>query len=221
MAMICGIDEAGRGPVVGPLVMAGIIIDEKDVGKLTDLNVKDSKLLTEEQRNALFPQIQKAVKDNKIITVEPTEIDNAVNDKNLNLNWLEAHKTADIINKLNPKKAIVDCPSTNVEAYTDYLKNLLTNKNIELIVEHKADLNHPQAAAASILAKVTRDREIEEIKKKYGDCGPGYPSNEVTQKFLRENWEKYPEIFRKSWSSYKKIAEEQFQSSIADFDPEA
>tara|TARA_B100001971_G_C18233334_1_gene565376 strand:- start:601 stop:1329 length:729 start_codon:yes stop_codon:yes gene_type:complete len=218
MTTICGIDEAGRGPVIGPLVTAGVMVDEKDLEKLKGIGVKDSKLLTPIQREQMFDEVSKY--PNHIVVTEPQEIDEALESEELNLNWLEAHKTAEIINELKPDKAIVDCPSTNIEAYKEYLQKLLKTKT-ELIVEHKADLNHPQAAAASILAKVTRDREIEEIKKKYGDCGPGYPSNEITQKFLIENWEKYPEIFRKSWSSYKKIAQEQFQSSIADFDPEA
>ena len=218
MKTICGVDEAGRGPVLGPLVMAGILIEEKEVKKLTNLDVKDSKLLTEIQRNQLFPKIKEAVKKHKIITVEPKEIDDAVNDKELNLNWLEAHKSAEIINTLNPDKAIVDCPSANVEAYKDYLQNLIKNKNTELIVEHKADENYPEVSAASILAKVTRDKEIEQIKKKYGDVGPGYPSNEITQKFLKENWDKCPEIFRRSWTSYKRIEKEQMQSSLNDFD---
>jgi ribonuclease HII len=104
-----------------------------------------------------------------------------------------------------------------LSAYEKYLRNLLENKEIKLIVEHKADVNYPVCSAASILAKVRREEAMEEIKKKYGDTGPGYPANETTQKFVRENWKKYPEIFRKTWSTYKKIVESQGQKGIADF----
>ena len=199
------------------MVMAGIVIDKSDIPKLKSLGVKDSKLLTKEKRGSLFSKIKSTVKAHKIIIISPKEIDRALESDHLNLNWLEAHKTAEIINKLKPDKAILDCPSNNIKAYKNYVKKLLKHKT-ELIVEHKADINHPEASAASILAKVTRDREIEKIQKKYGNTGPGYPSNEITQKFLKENWEKHPEIFRKTWSSYKKHKEGKHQSTLENFE---
>jgi len=73
-------------------------------------------------------------------------------------------------------------------------------------------------AAASIIAKVTRDKIIEEIQKKYGNTGPGYTSNPVTQKFLKENWDKHPEIFRKSWISWKNHKEKKEQKSLDSFE---
>jgi ribonuclease HII len=219
MALICGIDEAGRGPVIGPMVMAGILIEEKDVPALKAMGVKDSKLLTKVQRSALFPRIKKRVKAYKIIIIPPKEIDNALESDTLNLNWLEAHKAAQIVNELNPDKVIVDSPSNNCESYTRYLKELLNKSNsLQLLCIHKADLKHPEVGAASILAKVTRDSEMEKIQKKYGDTGPGYTSNQVTQKFLKENWEKHPEIFRRSWISYKNHKEAKFQKSLNDFE---
>jgi ribonuclease HII len=216
MTLICGIDEAGRGPVIGPMVMAGVLIEEKDLPKLTSLGVKDSKLLTPQRREELYDQIIKTVKKHHIVIVGPKEIDDALDSDELNLNWLEAHKSAEIINTLKPDKAILDCPSNNIQAYTNYVKNLLKTKT-ELVVEHKADLNYIESGAASILAKVTRDREIEKIKKKYGNCGPGYPSNQITINFLKENWNKYPEIFRQSWASYKKHKDAKNQKGLGDF----
>ena len=216
MTLICGIDEAGRGPVIGPMVMAGVLIEEKDLPKLTSLGVKDSKLLTPQRREELYDQIIKTVKKHHIVIVGPKEIDDALDSDELNLNWLEAHKSAEIINTLKPDKAILDCPSNNIQAYTNYVKNLLKTKT-ELVVEHKADLNYIESGAASILAKVTRDREIEKIKKKYGNCGPGYPSNQIKINFLKENWNKYPEIFRQSWASYKKHKDAKNQKGLGDF----
>ena len=217
MTLICGIDEAGRGPVIGPMVMAGVVIEESNIPKLKAMGVKDSKLLTKKQRNTLFNKIKKTVKAHKIIIISPKEIDQALESESLNLNWLEAHKAAEIINKLKPDKAIIDCPSNNTKAYKSYVKALLKTKT-ELIVEHKADINYPEASAASILAKVTRDKEMEKIQEKYGNTGPGYMSNEITQKFLKENWEKHPEIFRKTWASYKKHKEAKFQKTLEDFE---
>ncbi|GEM_PF-392437 len=170
MVSICGIDEAGRGPVIGPLVIAGAMMDEKDLPKLEKLGVKDSKLLTPKKREQLFPKIQK-ICAYKIIIIEPQEIDNAVQSQELNLNWLEAIKSAEILKELKPNKAILDCPSPNIAKYTAYVKNKLEDTSITVICEHKADVNHKIVGAASVLAKVTRDRIIEEIKKKYGELG--------------------------------------------------
>ena len=209
---LAGVDEAGRGPVIGSLVMCGVVVEEEDIAKLAELGVKDSKLLTAKKREALFEPIKKIVKAYKLIIIEPQEIDDAVNSPTLNLNFLEAIKTALILNELKPTKAIVDCPSNNIPAYKEYLQNLLTIK-MDLVLEHNAE-KHLQVAAASILAKVTRDRMIADLEKKLGEkMGSGYPSDPKTQAFLKKNAKKYPEIFRKSWATYKNLA----QHNISDY----
>ena len=162
--------------------MCGITIDEKDIHKLKEIGVKDSKLLTPKKRVALFPLIKEVVKEFKLIIVEPAEIDEALNSPTLNLNWLEAIKTAMILNALKPNKAIVDCPSINIEAYQAYMGQFL-KYDMEIQLEHNAERYEP-VAAASILAKVTRDNLIEELKKKYGDFGSGYPSDPKTKEFI-------------------------------------
>jgi len=206
-----GIDEAARGPVMGPLIIAGAMIEESNEHELGD--VKDSKLLSHGKRMQLDKQI-KQVADFKIIEVEPEEIDKTLDpeNKSMNLNWLEAEKQAEIINELQPDKAIIDCPSTNCEAYKRYLQDLLSNKEIELIVENKADMNYKTCAAGSILAKVRREERVKELKEKYGETGSGYPSDPTTKAFIKQNWNKHPEIFRKSWSTFKKIAEAEKQN---------
>ncbi|MFH1642260.1 MAG: ribonuclease HII [Nanoarchaeota archaeon] len=202
---------------MGPMVMAGVLVEEKDLAKLESIGVTDSKLLKKEKRQELFSKIKKIVKSYKIVIIQPKEIDDALESDELNLNWLEAIKAAEIINNLRPEKVTVDSPSTNCKAYAQYLMNLLKNKNTVLECIHKADLKYVYVGAASILAKVVRDNEIEKIKEKYGDCGPGYPSNEITQRFLAANWEKYPEIFRRTWSTYKRYANMKHQKKLGDF----
>ena len=202
MVKILGIDEAGRGPVIGPLVITGVILDEGRINVLIG-DARDSKLLTKKKREELYKKYIKKVQY-KTVIVEPKEIDEAVESDTLNLNWLEAHKSAEIFNELKPDKVILDCPSVNISAYTNYLRKLLNKNNVELIVEHKAE-KYPIVAAASIIAKVTRDMKIDELKKKYGDFGSGYPSDPQTVRFLRSNWNKHPEIFRKSWESFKRM----------------
>jgi ribonuclease HII len=218
MALICGIEEAGRGPVIGPLVVCGVVIEEKDEQKMLSIGTKDSKLLTRKTREILFEQIKKMVKDYKIIIVPPEEVDGYLQTDHLNLNKLEAQKMAEIINSLKADRVILDCPSTNPREYTRYLRKHLEKKDTEIAAEHKADAKYTVVAAASILAKVTRDNEIKKIKEKIGiDFGSGYTSDERTQRFLKENWDKHPSIFRKSWISYKKVLESQKQSSLDEF----
>ncbi len=219
MTILIGVEEAGRGPVIGSLVMAGVSIDEKDLPMLKKLGVKDSKQLSPLQRETLFDKILGVVKDFKIKIISASQVDDALNDPHMNLNWLEAKTSADIINELDGNKATLDCPSTNIKAYKDYVKKLLNKKSekVKIVAEHKADENYVEVAAASILAKVTRDREIEILKKKYKvEFGSGYPSDPRTQEFLEKNYNKYP-IFRKTWKSYKNVVMKKSQKDLGDF----
>lgn len=211
MVKVLGIDEAGRGPVIGPMIIGGVMIDEGKEAMLGE--VKDSKLLSHKKRMLLDKQI-KQVSKYHIIEVLPNEIDNALNSPNLNLNWLEAHKQAEIINTLKPDVAIIDAPSNSISKYTEYLKNLLENKKIKLIIEHKADLNYPVCSAASIIAKVKREEAMDKIKEKYGNTGPGYPAHPQTRKFVADNYDKFPEIFRKTWATYQNIKKQEEQKLL-------
>ncbi|MBT4823896.1 ribonuclease HII [Candidatus Woesearchaeota archaeon] len=219
--LIAGIDEAGRGPLIGPMVMVGVSIKDVDEALLKKVGVKDSKLLSQRQREEIYEQIEKLAKDYKIIKVEAKEVDEVLEGTKSNLNWLEADKTIEILAKLKPDKAYVDCPSINEKAYEEYLRKGLEKKGLkkmELVVEHKADVNYPVASAASIIAKVVREQEIEKIKIKINkNFGSGYPSDPYTQRFLEKYWDKFPEIFRRSWSSYKKLVEKKKQKSLGEF----
>jgi len=219
MVLICGIEEAGRGPVIGPLVVCGVLVDEKDESRLKRIGVKDSKLLSGKKRTDLFPKIQKIAKDWKIITVPVQQVDAALDHEEMNLNKLEAQKMAEAINTLNPGKVILDCPSNNIPQFVTYLMTHVKNITVDKIAaEHKADVKYLIVAAASILAKVTRDEEIEKLKNKIGiDFGSGYPSDPKTVEFLKKNWDKYPSIFRKSWASYKNVAESKGQKKLDEF----
>jgi len=218
MSLICGVDESGRGPVIGPLVVCGVLIDEKDESELERLGVKDSKLLTPKRRETLFEQIKKVAKDYKLVIVPPQEVDAYLTKDELNLNKLEAQKMAIAINELKPNKVYLDCPSTNIKQFVNYLRRHLKDKKVEIVAEHKADVKYLIVGAASILAKVTRDREIEKIKKKIGiDFGSGYTSDERTIEFLKKYWDKYPNIFRKKWVSYEKIVKGKGQMKLEDF----
>ncbi len=215
---ILGIDEAGRGPVIGPMVMAGVLIRQETDKELLNMGVKDSKLLLPNKRRELFSKITSMAIAYEIVIISPMEIDDALLSNTSNLNWLEANTSAYIINKLKPDRAIIDSPSNNVKAYREYLLKHIFDPAIELIVEHKADVNYPSVAAASILAKVRRDEEIERIKEMIGeDFGSGYMSDPKTKEFLEKNWSKFSAIFRKTWQPYKDLAQMKSQSRLGDF----
>ena len=219
--VVVGIDEAGRGPVLGPLVMVALAVKEENIKKLEWLGVKDSKLLSSSVREELFDQIREVVEDFRIEVVEPDAIDLSLTDEESNLNWLEAETSARLVSELDPDKIIVDCPSINIQAYKDYFASKLSQAvkdKAELIVEHKADMNYIVVAAASVIAKVIRDRQVDKIKVDIGvDFGSGYMSDKKTQDFLEKYHDKHPELFRKKWKSYSNAVEKKKQSSLSDF----
>lgn len=188
------------------MVIAGIVIDEKDLSKLKELGVKDSKLLTPKQRELIYNKLIKTVKRYKVIKIPPEEIDRYVLSEETNLNWLEADKMAEVINTLRPDQVIVDCPSNNKKAFANYLESKLTVKT-SLRCEHKADRDFLIVGASSIIAKTIREREVDLLKKKFGSIGSGYPADPITKRFLKENWNKHSEIFRHSWSTYQEFSE--------------
>ncbi len=218
MTLLLGLDEAGRGPILGPMVIAAVAMKDSDLHKLEALPVKDSKLLTPKKREELYKEITKITKKYKILIIYPAEIDEAIQgDNNLNLNWLEAEKTAQIINELKPGEAFIDCPSPNIKAYTAYLSNIINTKT-NLVCEHKADAKFKLVAAASILAKVTRDREVAKIQKTIPEkIGSGYLTDPITQEFLQKHHQAYNDIIRKSWITYKRLLEKKHQKDLGEF----
>jgi ribonuclease HII len=210
--LILGIDDAGRGPVIGPMVLAGCLIDDKVEGEFKKLGIKDSKQLTQKRREYLAVIIKEKAETFEIVLASPKEIDYA-NGKGINLNTLEAIKTAKIINQINKGfkniRVVVDCPSVSIEKWQDLLKTKIKNlSNLEILCEHKADRNHLAVSAASILAKCTREEEMAKLKKIYGEeIGSGYCADPLTCKFLEKHFQKYEDkgIFRKTWSTWKNV----------------
>ena len=219
--IIVGVDEAGRGPVLGPLVMVALAVKGENVKKLEWMGVKDSKLLSSSVREEMFDQIREIVEDFRIEVIEPDAIDLSLKEEESNLNWLEAETSARLVSELNPDRIILDCPSINIPAYRDYFANKSSaaiKDKAELIVEHKADLNYIVVAAASVIAKVIRDRQIDKIKNDLKiDFGSGYMSDKKTQDFLEKYHDKYPELFRRRWKSYTNVLEKKKQSRLGDF----
>jgi ribonuclease HII len=210
--LIAGVDDAGRGCVIGPLTIAGVLMKEEDLPKLKELGVKDSKLLTPKRRETLAVEIKRIAQKYSVIKLSPKEIDTVVETgKKLHkLNRLEAQTMAKVIETLKPDKAYVDASDVLEERFKQHILECLSFK-VEIISEHKADRTYPVVSAASIIAKVERDKEIAELTKKYGDLGSGYPSDPKTISFLQQCLEKsgeYPDFVRKSWKPAKKAKSE-------------
>lgn len=227
--LVIGIDDAGRGPLIGPMILAGVLMTRDQENILRELGVKDSKQLTHPARVRLAELIKEHSISHKVVKSYPNEIDEFVQTKGLNLNTLEAKKAAEIINFLNDRddkiRIVLDCPSINTKAWKlklmEFVKN---NGNIEVVCEHKADVNHPSVSAASILAKCAREEEVALIKKeyeKYGNIGSGYPADPVTKEFMKKHGKELENsgIFRKTWSTWTEMFgnKEKKQASLADF----
>ena len=201
--MLCGIDEAGRGPVLGPMVVAGILIEND--APLRQLNVRDSKKLTPEKREALAPEIMKLVKF-EIVVVSAEDID--LMRAQMSLNDFEAKIFATIIEKLNPETAYVDAADVDEIEFKKMILNEL-KKPVDVVSKHYADELFPVVSAASILAKVRRDAEVRKIEAEFGKpIGSGYPSDQITMTFLEE-WLKekgtLPPHCRQSWDTCKRL----------------
>jgi ribonuclease HII len=201
--------------------LCGLLIDEKDEINLKKLGVKDSKQLTPKKREELAPKIEEIGIHVVLIRVPSAKID-ANRKRGINLNQIEAIKMAEIINLLEPDKAIVDAPSYNTNKFKDYLFSKIENKNLKLVSENYADETYPVVSAASILAKVNRDEAIEELKIKVGeDFGVGYPHDPKTIVFIKKLVEKnhgmLPDYIRHTWDTVETIKNEYSQLRILNF----
>ena len=221
MEWTAGIDDAGRGPIIGPLVIGGVALPRDRIRDLIDLGVKDSKLLTPHTRTQLAIGIRGLVPRIKLSEIQPKEIDDVVlhGRKLRKLNFLEARVMAEVINELHPSEVYVDASDVNEKRYGEDIRSFLTMdlKSIKIISEHHADKNYPQVSAASIIAKVHRDQVIEQLHAEYGDFGSGYITDPKTMKFLstyRRAHDAYPPIVRLSWRTAKEIENEIAQSRL-------
>jgi len=200
-AVICGADEAGRGPVLGPLVVAAVAVESDRA--LRRLKVKDSKLLTPLKREELYPKIMDCATV-EVSVVSEEEIDARGEGA---LNELEALHFAALIDKLAPSVAYVDAADVVAERFGQCIRARLTCQ-LEVVSCHRADSKYAVVSAASIVAKVTRDRLVRRIGEELGEpIGSGYPNDPVTMAFL-ERWirEKgdFPPHTRRSWATAKK-----------------
>ena len=193
---ICGVDEAGRGSMLGPLVVAGITISKSKIKLLKKLGVRDSKKLSPAAREYLYKKIIETVDNYHVIRIPPRVIDKSV--ANHSLNHLEAKYMAKVISKLSPSTAFVDSCDVNSKRFGKEISELTSNTKIRSY--HHADSKFVTVSAASILAKVSRDRAIMRLGKNH-DIGSGYPSDPKTKMFVKKSLRRNHDMpfLRKSW----------------------
>jgi ribonuclease HII len=215
--IIAGIDEAGKGPVIGPMCIGGVKIEESKAHIFKILGVADSKKLTPKKREQLAAQIKKYADDFFVLEVSPSQIDELRNI--MSMNEIMVICFAKVLEELKPDLVYVDAADVKAKRFAENLRRQYSKTNpehakkIEIISMHQADAIYPAVSAASIIAKVRRDELIEELKKELGvDFGSGYPSDPKTKEFMikwgREHSGKFPGIVRQSWQTVENIRAE-------------
>jgi ribonuclease HII len=207
---VAGVDEAGRGPLLGPMVIAIASISWEKEELLVRMGVRDSKALTPSRRRALRALLERVLDYYAVRVVEPAEVDEAVSKGQLNL--LEARIIAELVrqaaSEVELEVVYVDSPDPVPERFERLLTSLI-GEGVRVVAENGADAKYVVVGAASIIAKTERDRIVEELKRKYGDFGSGYPSDPKTREFaerwLREHGEP-PPFARRSWSTWSALA---------------
>jgi ribonuclease HII len=209
---VAGVDDAGRGAVIGPLIIAGVLLDQKNLPELIGLGVKDSKLLSPRRREQLAEKIRELAPESHVVRLSPLDIDRVVETgKKLHrLNRLEAQAMAEVIRTLRPDRAYVDASDVLADRFGRHIAENVPF-DVEIISEHKADAKFPIVSAASIIAKVDRDDIVSTLRRKHGDLGSGYPADSKTTRFLEDcirSFGAYPNFVRKSWKPAKRIKRE-------------
>ena len=208
--MICGVDEAGKGSVLGPMVVAAVGCRATE--DLAALPIRDSKVLRPKQREALYEILFRDFSI-AIVTIDAAGIDDARSRMSMNECVAELH--AEALTGLRPEYAYLDACDVNAERYGRTVAAHLDFPCV-IVAEHRADARHKIVGAASVIAKVTRDRAIREIGEQYGKVGSGYPSDPVTIEFLRGYIREYgnpPPCARRSWKTVANL----YQTTMRDF----
>ncbi len=218
--MIAGIDEAGKGPVLGPMCVAGLLLDENKLDTLAQIGVRDSKLLSASRREVLSSQIKNIADKYYVLEVSPLQIDGLR--KVMTMNEIMVACYVKVLEELRPDHAYVDAADVIAARFGENIMKRYSGK-IKITSEHEADKKYPVVSAASILAKVQRDELVRQIGKNIGsDIGSGYPSDPKTISFLEE-WIRengtLPDFARNSWETAKRLLEKnnKTQRTISDY----
>ena len=212
--MICGVDEAGKGAVLGPMVVAAVACRED--AECRAVGARDSKELSPLQRARLFPEITARFRYT-VISYPPDEID-ALR-KRMTLNDLLASAHAEVISRLGPDIAYVDACDVDARRYGRRVRSLLRS-SCRVVSEHSADGKYAVVGAASIVAKVTRDGAIAALAAEHGEIGSGYPSDPETVAHLKAYLHTHhhpPPYARRSWATITDLQAAREQRKLGEY----
>lgn len=209
---VVGVDEAGRGPVIGSMFVAGVVYTTA----LEQLGIKDSKKLSAKRREALAREIE-TLTEVYVLEVSPAEIDKLR--ERMTMNDIAVLYFSAVLDRLNPDVAFVDAADVNPQRFAKRLQERLRPQRPKIIAEHGADEKYVVVGAASIVAKVRRDASIRELEKKIGErIGSGYPSDPITKEFLKKvvlkdflEQGELPSYVRASWKTAKELLKNKVQ----------
>ena len=200
--MVVGIDEAGRGSVLGPLVVCGVVLKQNRIRYLERLKLKDSKKISPKRRIVLSRKIKK-ITEHHLIKIKAHDID-ILRAGDVNLNQIEKIAMRRIIEDSGADISIIDCIDIKPDRFKGEMEGYFPD--LQVIAEHSAEDKYAVVAAASIVAKVERDMEIAKIRKNFENIGSGYPSDPKTIEFLKNTpHDDLPDFVRRSWSTIKRI----------------
>ncbi len=169
--------------MIGPLVVGGFLIREERLGELERLGVRDSKVLSAARREELYASLA-TLGTRWSVALSPRTIDRRVGREGGGLNRLEAEAFARIVRRTRPARAHLDACDP-VAARFGRLVARLSGTEATVLAQHHADRDVPVVSAASIVAKVRRDRAVGRLRARLGDgLGSGYPSDTRTRAFL-------------------------------------
>jgi ribonuclease HII len=180
------------------------------------LGMRDSKTLSPARREELYALVERYF-TTAVIILSPGEIDQCLQETTLNVCLARAH--AAVIQELRPEKAFVDAVDVIAARHAETMRRYM-DWDCTIISEHKADRAYPVVGAASIVAKVIRDRAIEDLRRQYGDFGSGYPADLVTRTYLERYIQTHrapPPFARKSWKTVSEYLESLRQRELTEF----
>ncbi len=216
--MISGIDEAGKGPVLGPMCVAGVMVEERKLDELALLGVKDSKKLSAKRREELAADIKKLANKYFILEVSPNRIDGLR--KVMTMNEIMVLCFSNVLEELRPKHAFLDAADVNAARFGENVRKKYA-RVIDITSEHKADVKYPVVSAASILAKVERDALVKKIGENEGvEIGSGYPADPKTMRFLEKYVKEHgslPDFARSSWETSRNLLERYEQRTLFEY----
>lgn len=214
MRLVLGIDEAGRGCVLGPMVVAGFLVREDRIHLLREAGARDSKALDPSRRQRMRPRLLELAERVVLRAVPPAELDAR------SLNEIGLDVAVGLIAETAPDEALLDAPVPpgGCARYARVLRERLgAGAPRSIVAVNRAEDLFPAVGAASVIAKLERDAAIDGLSATHGSVGSGYPSDPATVAFLRRCMAAggpLPSCVRTKWDTVRRVRAELAQEAL-------